>query len=70
MTKILINNNSKDGNNIRNNSTKSTNNIYVKIIIIIIINININISSHNNDDYLGNVDDIWELLLIMISKGS
>lgn len=69
MTKILINNSSKDGNNIRNNSTKSTNNIYVKIIIII-INININISSHNNDDYLGNVDDIWELLLIMISKGS
>ena len=47
MTKILINNNSKDGNNIRNNSTKSTNIIYVKIIIII-INININISSHNN----------------------
>lgn len=58
MTKILINNNSKDGNNIKNNSTKSTKNIYVKIIIIIIINININISSHNNDDYLGNVDDI------------
>lgn len=57
MTKILTNNNSKDGNNIKNNSTKSTNNIYVKIIIII-INININISSHNNDDYLGNADDI------------
>ena len=57
MTKILINNNSKDGNNIKNNSTKRTNNIYVKIIIII-INININISSHNNDDYLGNADDI------------
>ena len=57
MTKILINNNSKDGNNIKNNSTKSTKNIYVKIINII-INININISSHNNDDYLGNADDI------------